>query len=223
MKVRWKSKLPVKQSNPNQKGRSENMAQINRALISVSEKAGILNFAKALAHRGIEIISTSGTAKLLADNNVPIMQVSDFTGFPELFEGRVKTLHPKIEGGLLYRRENKQDLKEAFEHGILPIDLVVCNLYPFKATVAKAGCTLGDAIENIDIGGPTMLRAAAKNCLDVTVIVDFNDYARVLAEMNSTGGDISRKTNFYLARKIFEHTCSYDAAIARYLFDKVVD
>ena len=156
------------------------MAKIRRALISVSEKTGIVEFSKALAGYGIEILSTGGTAKLLRDAGLTVKDVSEFTGFPEMLDGRVKTLHPKVHGGLLGIRSNPEHQAKMQEHGIEPIDLVVVNLYPFEATVAKEGCSLEDAIENIDIGGPTMLRSAAKNNRDVTVLVDFSDYHAVL-------------------------------------------
>ncbi len=191
------------------------MSTISRALISVSDKTGILPFAKALAERGVEILSTGGTARLLADNGVPVTEVSDHTGFPEMMDGRVKTLHPKIHGGILGRRGIDDLVMD--EHGIPPIDMVVVNLYPFEETVADPACTLGTAIENIDIGGPTMLRAAAKNHADVTVLVDAGDYDRVLAEMDENHGSVTAATRFDLAVKTFEHTASYDGAIANYL------
>ena len=191
------------------------MNKIQRALISVSDKSGVLEFARELAAMGVEILSTGGTAKLLADNRVKVVEVSDYTGFPEMMDGRVKTLHPKVHGGLLGRRGQDDHVMAA--HGIKPIDLVVVNLYPFDATVAKPDCTLEDAIENIDIGGPTMLRAAAKNHAAVTVVVDATDYARVLEEMRTQGGAVSDATRFDLAVKTFEHTARYDGAIANYL------
>ncbi len=188
---------------------------IRRALISVSDKTGIVDFARALIERGVEILSTGGTAKLLAGNGVPAVEVADYTGFPEMMDGRLKTLHPKIHGGLLGRRG--EDDGTMVEHGIPPIDLLVVNLYPFEATVAKPGCSLADAIENIDIGGPAMLRAAAKNHAAVTVVVDAGDYQRVLAEMRDHAGAVSAATRFDLAVKVFEHTGRYDGAIANYL------
>ncbi|MCK9532868.1 MAG: bifunctional phosphoribosylaminoimidazolecarboxamide formyltransferase/IMP cyclohydrolase [Gammaproteobacteria bacterium] len=191
------------------------MNKIQRALISVSDKSGVLEFARELAAMDVEILSTGGTAKLLADNGVKVVEVSDYTGFPEMMDGRVKTLHPKVHGGLLGRRGQDDHVMAA--HGIKPIDLVVVNLYPFDATVAKPDCTLEDAIENIDIGGPTMLRAAAKNHAAVTVVVDATDYARVLEEMRTQGGAVSDATRFDLAVKTFEHTARYDGAIANYL------
>ncbi len=191
------------------------MNAITRALISVSDKTGILDFARELHGRGVEILSTGGTAKLLADNGVPVVEVSDYTGFPEMMDGRVKTLHPKIHGGLLGRRGTDEQVMA--EHGIAPIDLVVVNLYPFEQTVAREDCDLALAIENIDIGGPTMLRAAAKNHAAVTVVVDAADYATVLAEMAAYDGAVSDATRYSLAVKTFEHTAHYDGAIANYL------
>ncbi len=193
------------------------MAKITRALISVSDKTGVLEFAKGLAGYGVEILSTGGTAKMLRDAGLAVKDVSDFTGFPEMLDGRVKTLHPKVHGGLLGMRGNPEHVAKMKEHGIEPIDLVAVNLYPFEATVAKEGCTLEDAIENIDIGGPTMLRSAAKNYPDVTVVTDHADYARVLEEMAASGGGVSRETNFALAVKVYQHTAAYDGAISNYL------
>jgi len=175
------------------------MAVIKRALISVSDKTGVVEFARELAGYGVEILSTGGTAKLLREQGLAVKDVSEFTGFPEMLDGRVKTLHPKVHGGLLGMRDNPEHLAKMSEHGIEPIDMVVVNLYPFEATVAREGCSLEDAIENIDIGGPTMLRSAAKNNRDVTVLVDAADYASVLAEMKAGGGAVSRATNFRLA------------------------
>jgi phosphoribosylaminoimidazolecarboxamide formyltransferase/IMP cyclohydrolase len=191
------------------------MNPIKRALISVSDKTGILDFARELSARGVEILSTGGTAKLLADNNVPVTEVSDYTGFPEMMDGRVKTLHPKVHGGILGRRGIDEQVMAA--NGIKPIDLIVVNLYPFEQTVARPDCDLALAIENIDIGGPTMLRAAAKNHAAVTVVVDAADYARVLNEMSANNGAVSDAVRFELAVKTFEHTAHYDGAIANYL------
>jgi phosphoribosylaminoimidazolecarboxamide formyltransferase/IMP cyclohydrolase len=193
------------------------MAHITRALISVSDKTGIIEFSKELAGYGVEILSTGGTAKLLREAGLNVKDVSEFTGFPEMLDGRVKTLHPKVHGGLLGMRSNPEHVAKMKEHDIENIDMVVVNLYPFEATVAKEGCHLEDAIENIDIGGPTMLRSAAKNHPDVTVLVDCSDYARVLAEMKSSGGNVSAATNFGLAVKVFQHTAAYDGAISNYL------
>ncbi len=192
------------------------MHKIKRALISVSDKSGIAEFAARL-HRefGVEILSTGGTARLLAEQGVPVVEVSDYTGFPEMMDGRVKTLHPKVHGGLLGRR-GIDDAVMA-EHGIPPIDMVVVNLYPFEQTVSKPDCTLAQAIENIDIGGPTMLRAAAKNHAAVAVVVDAADYAPVLGEMAERGGALSDARRYDLAVKTFEHTARYDGAIANYL------
>lgn len=191
------------------------MAKIQRALISVSDKTGVIEFARALAAQGIKILSTGGTAKLLADSQIPVIEVSDHTGFPEMMDGRVKTLHPKIHGGLLGRRGTDEAIMQA--HGIKPIDLLVVNLYPFEQTIAKPDCDLATAIENIDIGGPAMLRSAAKNNASVTVIVDAQDYANVLAEMQQNEGSVSQSTRQMLARKVFAHTAAYDGAIANYL------
>ncbi len=191
------------------------MNAITRALLSVSDKTGILDFARELHARGVEILSTGGTARLLADNGVPVTEVSDYTGFPEMMDGRVKTLHPKIHGGLLGRRGSDDAVMA--EHGIQPIDLLVVNLYPFGETVARPDCDLALAIENIDIGGPTMLRAAAKNHAAVTVVVDASDYDGVLAEMDTNNSAVSDATRYSLAVKTFEHTARYDGAIANYL------
>jgi phosphoribosylaminoimidazolecarboxamide formyltransferase/IMP cyclohydrolase len=193
------------------------MAKITRALISVSDKTGVLEFAQGIAQYGTEILSTGGTAKMLREAGLTVKDVSEFTGFPEMLDGRVKTLHPKVHGGLLGMRSNPEHVAKMQEHGIEPIDMVVVNLYPFEATVAKEGCSLEDAIENIDIGGPTMLRSAAKNHPDVTVIVDHADYGKVLAEMAENDGTVSKKTNFGLAVKVFQHTAAYDGAISNYL------
>jgi phosphoribosylaminoimidazolecarboxamide formyltransferase/IMP cyclohydrolase len=197
------------------------MATIKRALISLSDKTGIVEFAKGLASLQVELLSTGGTAKLLRDSGLTVKDVSDFTGFPEMLDGRVKTLHPKVHGGILGMRDNVEHVKTMQAHGIEPIDMVVVNLYPFEATVAKAGCTLEDAIENIDIGGPTMLRSAAKNNRDVTVIVDCADYAQVLEEMKASGGAVARETNFRLAVKVYQHTAAYDGAISNWLGGKL--
>ncbi|MEJ2105959.1 MAG: bifunctional phosphoribosylaminoimidazolecarboxamide formyltransferase/IMP cyclohydrolase [Acidiferrobacteraceae bacterium] len=193
------------------------MTVIQRALISVSDKTGIVDFARALHEAGVEILSTGGTAKLLADNTIPVTEVSDYTGFPEMLDGRLKTLHPKIHGGLLGRRDLESHVRAMAEHDIPPIDLVVVNLYPFEQTVARDDCTLELAIENIDIGGPTMLRAAAKNHAAVTVVVDAADYDAVLDEMKANQGAVGNATRFRLASKVFAHTARYDGAIANYL------
>ncbi|MCR9847833.1 bifunctional phosphoribosylaminoimidazolecarboxamide formyltransferase/IMP cyclohydrolase [Vibrio antiquarius] len=191
-----------------------NARPIRRALISVSDKTGIVEFAQALAERGVDILSTGGTARLLAEQGIAVTEVSDYTGFPEMMDGRVKTLHPKVHGGVLGRRGQDDDVMA--KHGINPIDMVVVNLYPFAETVAKEGCTLADAVENIDIGGPTMVRSAAKNHKDVTIVVNAHDYDRVIAEMDANEKSLTLETRFDLAIAAFEHTASYDGMIANY-------
>ncbi|EGQ7868825.1 bifunctional phosphoribosylaminoimidazolecarboxamide formyltransferase/IMP cyclohydrolase [Vibrio parahaemolyticus] len=191
-----------------------NARPIRRALISVSDKTGIVEFAKALADRDVDILSTGGTARLLAEQGLSVTEVSDYTGFPEMMDGRVKTLHPKVHGGVLGRRGQDDDVME--KHGINPIDMVVVNLYPFASTVAKEGCTLADAVENIDIGGPTMVRSAAKNHKDVTIVVNASDYDRVIAEMDANDKSLTLETRFDLAIAAFEHTAAYDGMIANY-------
>ncbi|EHK8976256.1 bifunctional phosphoribosylaminoimidazolecarboxamide formyltransferase/IMP cyclohydrolase [Vibrio vulnificus] len=191
-----------------------NARPIRRALISVSDKTGIVEFAQALAERGVDILSTGGTARLLAEQGIAVTEVSDYTGFPEMMDGRVKTLHPKVHGGVLGRRG--QDDEVMAKHGINPIDMVVVNLYPFAETVAKEGCTLADAVENIDIGGPTMVRSAAKNHKDVTIVVNASDYHRVLTEMDANDKSLTLETRFDLAIAAFEHTAAYDGMIANY-------
>jgi len=188
---------------------------ISRALISVSDKSNILEFCQELNQLGIELLSTGGTAKLLAENNIPVTEVSDYTGFPEMMDGRVKTLHPKIHGGILGRRGMDDEVMAS--NDINAIDLVVVNLYPFEQTIANPDCDLATAIENIDIGGPTMIRAAAKNHADVTVIVDPNDYMPTINELKENDVSICQQTRFNLALKSFEHTARYDTAIAAYL------
>lgn len=192
------------------------MGKIRRAIISVSDKRGIVVFAKSLAEMGIEILSTGGTSKVLRENGILVRDISDYTGFPEILDGRVKTLHPKIHGGLLGQRSKPEHLEKMREHGIVPIDLVCVNLYPFEETITKQECTLEEAIENIDIGGPTMLRSAAKNYNDVTVVVDPDDYEPIISELREKG-EISLETNFRLAKKVFQHTARYDASISNYL------
>lgn len=192
----------------------EQARPIRRALLSVSDKTGILEFAKALNERGVALLSTGGTAKLLGEAGLPVTEVSDYTGFPEMMDGRVKTLHPKVHGGILGRRD--QDDAIMAQHAISPIDMVVVNLYPFAATVAKAGCTLADAVENIDIGGPTMVRSAAKNHKDVAIVVKAADYDRVIREMDANGNSLKLATRFDLAIAAFEHTAAYDGMIANY-------
>jgi phosphoribosylaminoimidazolecarboxamide formyltransferase/IMP cyclohydrolase len=196
------------------------MAAIKRALISVSDKNGIAQFAKGLSDMGVEILSTGGTAALLAKHDIPVVEVSSYTGFPEMMDGRVKTLHPKIHGGLLGRRGIDENVMQ--QHNIPPIDLLAVNLYPFEQTVAKPDCDLATAIENVDIGGPTMVRAAAKNYPGVTVVVDPADYEAVLHELTENKGQIDLQSRFRLAVKAFEHTARYDGHIANYL-GKLVD
>ncbi|EGR2724357.1 bifunctional phosphoribosylaminoimidazolecarboxamide formyltransferase/IMP cyclohydrolase [Vibrio parahaemolyticus] len=191
-----------------------NARPIRRALISVSDKTGIVEFAQALAERGVDILSTGGTARLFAEQGIAVTEVSDYTGFPEMMDGRVKTLHPKVHGGVLGRRGQDDDVMA--KHGINPIDMVVVNLYPFAETVAKDGCTLADAVENIDIGGPTMVRSAAKNHKDVTIVVNASDYDRVIAEMDANDKSLTLETRFDLAIAAFEHTAAYDGMIANY-------
>ena len=193
------------------------MAPIKQALISVSDKTGVLEFAKGLQQLGVTILSTGGTAKMLADNGIPVTEVADYTGFPEMLDGRVKTLQPKIHAGILARRDLPEHVATLAKHSIPTIDLVVVNLYPFDATVAKPDCTLTDAIENIDIGGPTMVRAAAKNHQHVAIVTDTKDYSTILTEMHANGGAVSCATRFDLAKKAFSHTAAYDSAISNYL------
>ncbi|WP_075989041.1 bifunctional phosphoribosylaminoimidazolecarboxamide formyltransferase/IMP cyclohydrolase [Vibrio fluvialis] len=191
-----------------------NARPIRRALISVSDKTGIVEFAKALSERGVDILSTGGTARLLAEQGIAVTEVSDYTGFPEMMDGRVKTLHPKVHGGILGRRGQDDEVMNT--HAINPIDMVVVNLYPFAQTVANPNCTLADAVENIDIGGPTMVRSAAKNHKDVTIIVNASDYDRVIAEMDANDQSLTLDTRFDLAIAAFEHTAAYDGMIANY-------
>ena len=191
------------------------MATVSRALISVSDKTGIVEFARGLVALGAQLLSTGGTAKVLRDAGLPVTEVASYTGSPEILEGRVKTLHPKIHGGLLGRRRVPAHVAEMNAHGIEPIDVVVVNLYPFEATIAKPGCSVEEAIEQIDIGGPSMLRSAAKNHEDVLVVVDPADYARVLAALNED--QVSSELRRELAAKVFQHTARYDSRIATYL------
>ena len=192
-------------------------ARIARALISVSDKTGVVDFARALLSHGVEILSTGGTAQLLKLNGIVVTEVGAYTGFPEMMEGRVKTLHPKVHGGILARRDKPDHVRSMEEHGIPPIDLVVVNLYPFAQTVAKPGCAMEDAIENIDIGGPAMVRAAAKNHAFVAVVTDPADYAGVLKEMKAEGGRLKEETRYQLAAKAFSHTAEYDGMISSWL------
>ena len=189
---------------------------IKQALISVSDKTGVLDFARAISALGVNILSTGGTAKLLADNGIKVTEVADYTGFPEMLDGRVKTLHPKVHGGILARRDFPEHVAALEKHAIPAIDLVVVNLYPFQQTIAKEHCSLEDAIENIDIGGPAMLRSSAKNHKDVVVICDPADYSQVLRELSANHGEVSYETKFALAKKVFAHTAQYDGAITNY-------
>ncbi len=192
------------------------MSKVSTALISVTDKSGIVEFARSLEKLGVEILSTGGTAKTLRDGGIKVLDISEYIGFPEMMDGRVKTLHPKVHGGLLGRRDNQEDIQMMEKHGIRSIDLVVVNLYQFELTVAKEGCTLEEAVENIDIGGPSMIRSAAKNFKDVTVITDPSDYSKVLQEI-SKSGTTTLETRFELAKKVFNLTWHYDRAISDYL------
>ncbi len=198
------------------------MSKIKRAILSVSNKKGIVEFARAISSMGIEILSTDGTAKTLRDAGIPVKDVSEHTGFPELLDGRVKTLHPRIHGGLLSRRDNPKDMEEIKKHGIDTIDMVVVNLYPFEETISRPGVSFAEAVENIDIGGPAMLRSASKNFQDVAVIVAPSDYEKIVGEMKSLNGGLSHMTRLELAKKVFRHTSRYDTIIADY-FEKVTE
>ena len=195
------------------------MKKIKRALISVYDKTDLLVIANALTQLGVEILSTGGTAQHLRDAGIDILDVSDYTGFPEMLDGRVKTLHPKIHGGLLTEWDNTEHKMQAEAHDICPIDMVVCNLYPFEATVAKPDVTLPEAIENIDIGGPTMIRAAAKNYRHVAVLTDVHQYPQIIADLDANDGRLSEERRLELAKAAFTHTAHYDTAIAAYLTD----
>ncbi len=197
--------------------------KIRRALVSVHDKTGLVELGRALAALGVEIVSTGGTARLLRESGVAVRDVSDVTGFPEMMDGRVKTLHPKVHGGILARRDLPAHQAALEEHGIPPIDLVVVTLYPFEATVARAGVTLAEAIEQIDVGGPTMIRAAAKNHASVAVVTDPSQYQPILQELHATGGALGDETRARLAREAFRRTAAYDAAIAGYLSAPSVD
>lgn len=193
------------------------MSKIQQAIISVTNKQGIAAFAQSISDWGVNILSTGGTARVIREAGVAVTDISAYTGFPEMMDGRVKTLHPMVHGGLLGLRDNPDHVKMMETHGIKPIDLVVVNLYQFEQTVAREGVTLEEAIENIDIGGPSMLRSSAKNFKYVTVIVDPEDYAPVLKEMRQSNGKTTLKTRFRLAKKVFRLTHEYDGAISRYL------
>src|SRR5215472_2605219 len=196
--------------------------RITRALLSVSDKGGLIDFAKALAGFGVELVSTGGTAKALKDAGLAVIDVAELTGFPEMMDGRVKTLHPKVHGGLLAIRSNKEHATALEKHQIKPIDLLVVNLYPFEATVAK-GAAFDDCVENIDIGGPAMIRAAAKNHADVAVVVEPADYEKVLGEMTQHGGVVSLELRQKLAAKAYARTAAYDAAISNWFAERLHD
>jgi phosphoribosylaminoimidazolecarboxamide formyltransferase/IMP cyclohydrolase len=193
------------------------MARIHRAILSVSDKAGIVEFAKAISRLGVELYASGGTSRLLKEKKVPVRLIEEYTGFPEMLDGRVKTLNPKIHGGILALRDDPEHMKTLAAHGVVPFDMVVVNLYPFEAAIAKAGCTRPEAIENIDIGGPSMLRSAAKNSRDVAVVCDPGDYAMVLAKLKKGNGNLDPQTHAELGRKAFALTAAYDAAISNYL------
>ena len=191
--------------------------KIQRAILSVTDKSGLVEFAQKLQEFGVEILSTGGTARMLREGGVTVQEVSDFTGFPEMLDGRVKTLHPKVHAGILAQRHNPEHMKTMAAHHLKVIDMVVVNLYAFEKTVAREDCTLEQAVENIDIGGPTMLRAAAKNYRDVAVVVDPGDYGNIIEEMSARGGQLSLESRFRLAKKVYRLTHEYDGAITRYL------
>src|SRR6266852_1884400 len=193
---------------------SATQTKIQRAILSVTDKAGLVDFARKLAGMRVELISTGGTAKLLRDSGVSVKDISELTGFPEMLDGRVKTLHPKVHGGILHRRENPSHRSAVAEHGIEPIDMVVVNLYAFEKTAARAGVAFEELIENIDIGGPSMIRSAAKNFQDVAVVTSPADYDAIAEEMAKSGGELSAATKWRLAQKAFATTAAYDSAIA---------
>src|SRR5712672_1374995 len=193
---------------------SRSLPKIQRAILSVTDNTGLVEFARRLADLGIELISTGGTAKLLRDSRIAVKDISDLTGFPEMLDGRVKTLHPKVHGGILHRRENPAHTAAIAEHGIQPIDMVVVNLYAFEKTAAKPGVVFEELIENIDIGGPSMIRSAAKNFCDVAVVTSPADYQAIAEELARSGGTLSLETKWRLAQKAFATTAAYDSAIA---------
>src|SRR5215470_16943955 len=188
--------------------------KIQRAILSVTDKSGLADFARQLAHMGVELISTGGTAKLLRDSGVPVKDISEITGFPEMLDGRVKTLHPKVHGGILHRRSDPAHRAAVAEHGIEPIDMIVVNLYAFEKTATKPGVPFEELIENIDIGGPSMIRSAAKNFQDVAVVTSPSDYDAIAEEMSKADGSLSSETKWRLAQKAFSTTAAYDSAIA---------
>jgi phosphoribosylaminoimidazolecarboxamide formyltransferase / IMP cyclohydrolase len=193
------------------------MRKIQRAVLSVSDKTGLIELAEKLHGWNVQILSTGGTANILKENGIPLIPVSEYTKSPEMLDGRVKTLHPKIHAGLLAKRDNPEHMRQLAENNCLPIDMVVVNLYPFEKTVANPESTFDQAVENIDIGGPTMLRAAAKNFQDVVVIVDPKDYTSICREMEENQGEVSYATRFSLMKKVYAHTAHYDQAITSYL------
>lgn len=193
------------------------MVKVKSAILGVYDKNNIVEFAKGLRKHGVELMSTGGTARTLKEGGVPVREVSDYTGFPEMMNGRVKTLHPRIHGGLLAVRDDETHMKEAEENGVEMIDMVVVNLYPFEATIAKPGVTIDEAIENIDIGGPTMIRSSAKNYKYVAVVTSVDQYEGILAEMEENDGCLSLETRLKLAKAVFKLTSHYDTAISEYL------
>src|SRR5690242_10377463 len=188
--------------------------RIQRAVLSVTDKAGLVDFARRLSALSIELISTGGTAKLLRDSGITVKDISDLTGFPEMLDGRVKTLHPKVHGGILHRREDPKHVAAVKEHGIQPIDMVVVNLYAFEKTAAKPRVAFEELIENIDIGGPSMIRSAAKNFHDVAIVTSPSDYSSIADELELNSGQLSKETKWHLAQKAFATTAAYDSAIA---------
>src|SRR5262245_15333955 len=200
--------------NPSTLPRKPNVPKIQRAVLSVTDKTGLVDFAKQLAALKVELVSTGGTAKLLRDSGVPVRDISELTGFPEMMDGRVKTLHPKVHGGILHVRSNPGHVSAAREHGIQPIDMVVVNLYAFEKTASKPGVHFDEVMENIDIGGPSMVRSAAKNFRDVAIVTSPGDYVAIAKEMASSGGELSLATRWRLAQKAFSTTAAYDSAIA---------